>query len=82
MAEIPQLVLIVDQDRAVRDSLKFALELDGLRVETCGSAIDLMRHPGLWQARCLVLDHHPPAADGLARHWPGCGRKAVGCRSS
>lgn len=66
MAKGPQLVFIVDRDPAVRDSLKFALELDGLNVETCGDTAGLMRHPRLWQAHCLVLDHHPPAADDLA----------------
>ena len=60
------LVLIVDDDQAVRDALKFALELDGLSVETCGGGEDLLRHPRLAQARCLVLDYVMPGMNGLA----------------
>ena len=29
------LVFVIDDDRAVRDSLKFALKIEGLEVETC-----------------------------------------------
>lgn len=60
------LVLIVDDDQAVRDALKFALELDGIRVDTCDSGNELLSHPGLSQARCLVLDYVMPGMNGLA----------------
>jgi FixJ family two-component response regulator len=59
-------VLIVDDDQAVRDSLKFALELDGLSVVTCGSGAELLSHPELGRARCLVLDYQMPAMNGFA----------------
>ena len=58
-------ILVVDDDRAVRDSLKFALELDGLSVHTCASGAELLEHPQLGQARCLVLDYKMPAMDGF-----------------
>lgn len=60
------LVLIVDDDQAVRESLKFALELDGLAVGTCGSGAELLRHPDLSRADCLVLDYVMPEMNGFA----------------
>lgn len=65
-AAIQDLVLIVDDDQAVREALKFALELDGLSVDTCGSGAELMRHPELNRARCLVLDYQMPDMNGFA----------------
>ena len=59
-------MLIVDDDHAVRDALKFTLELDGLSVETCDSGADLLNHPRLAQARCLVLDYLMPGMNGFA----------------
>ena len=60
------LVLIVDDDQAVREALKFALELDGLAVDTCDSGAELLNHPRLPQARCLVLDYQMPGMNGFA----------------
>jgi two-component system, LuxR family, response regulator FixJ len=65
-ADLQDLVLVVDDDLAVRDALKFALELDGLSVDTCGSGAELLRHPGLGRARCLVLDYQMPDMNGFA----------------
>lgn len=59
-------MLIVDDDQAVRDALKFALELDGLAVDTCDSGAELLEHPKLSQARCLVLDYIMPGMNGFA----------------
>lgn len=57
-------VLVVDDDRAVRDALKFALELEGMEVQTHASGFDLLgRAPA---ADCLVLDYKMPDMDGLA----------------
>lgn len=60
------LVLVVDDDQAVRDALKFALELDGLKVDTCDSGAELLRHPHLPNACCLVLDYQMPGMNGFA----------------
>ena len=60
------LVLVVDDDRAVRESLKFALELEGFNVHACDGGPDLMACPYLPQADCLVLDYHMPGMDGFA----------------
>jgi two-component system response regulator FixJ len=58
-------IMVVDDDPAVCDSLKFALELEGLTVHTCTSGPELLRHPDLGQARCLVLDYKMPEMDGF-----------------
>lgn len=59
-------VVLVDDDKAVRDSLKFALELDGLHVHACDSADSALAFPGLRDAACLVVDYKMPHMDGLA----------------
>ena len=61
-----QIVLIVDDDQAVRDALKFALELEGMSVHACGSGKLLLQHPELASADCLVIDYKMPEMDGLA----------------
>jgi FixJ family two-component response regulator len=60
------LVLIVDDDRAVRESLKFALELEGLEVQVCAGGNELLGHPHLMRAGCLVVDYQMPDMDGFA----------------
>ncbi len=66
MTEGQHLVLVVDDDLAVRESLKFALELEGLEVQTCRGGADLLTHPQLWRADCLILSHHMPVMGGFA----------------
>ena len=65
MFEGRHVVLVVDDDLAVRESLKFALELEGLKVHTCGSGPDLLAHPELAGAACLVIDYQMPTMDGF-----------------
>lgn len=50
------LVFIVDADQAVRDSLRFAVELEGLEVRTCGSVKDLLTHSELSAGCCAIVD--------------------------
>ena len=57
----PTRVLLVDDDPAVRGSLKFALELEGFEVEDVASA-ELV---GEQDANCLVLDYRLPGMNGL-----------------
>lgn len=66
MTEGQHLVFVVDDDLAVRESLKFALELEGLEVQACRGGADLLAHPHLWRADCLVLSHHMPVMGGFA----------------
>jgi FixJ family two-component response regulator len=66
MTEGQHLVLVVDDDLAVRESLKFALGLEGLEVQACHGGPDLLMHPRLFRADCLILDHHMSAMGGFA----------------
>ena len=65
MTERQPLVLVVDDDLAVRDSLKFALQLEGLEVHACSGGADLLIHRSLSHAQCIILDYHMPAMDGF-----------------
>lgn len=58
-------VLVVDDDLAVRESLKFLLELEGLEVLTFASGSDLFLYSELSEAVCLVLDYKMPFMDGF-----------------
>jgi len=59
-------VIVVDDDHAVRESLKFDLELEGLCVQALAGGAELLAYPDLDQAACLVLDCKMPAMDGFA----------------
>ena len=65
MTKGQDIVLVVDDDLAVRESLKFALELEGLAVRAFGSGNELLAHADLPQARCLILDYRMPVIDGF-----------------
>jgi FixJ family two-component response regulator len=66
MALQRDLILIVDDDKAVRDSLQFALQLEGLCVHVHRGGTGLLADPDLPQARCLILDDRNPSMDGFA----------------
>lgn len=59
-------IFIVDDDEAVRDSLKLLLESHGCRVEDFGSTRDFFGAFRPAAHQCLVLDHHLPDQTGLA----------------
>ena len=65
MISAPMLVL-VDDDPAVRASLKFSLELEGFKVETFDSGETLLSQAKLPTPNCLVLDYRLPGIDGLS----------------
>jgi FixJ family two-component response regulator len=56
---------VVDDDAAVRNALKFSLEMEGLTVRDHDRAASLLGDPELSSCRCLVIDFHMPAMDGL-----------------
>jgi FixJ family two-component response regulator len=58
-------IFIVDDDEAVRDSLKLLLESHGCRVEDYGTTRDFFRAFRREERQCLVLDHHLPGETGL-----------------
>jgi two-component system response regulator FixJ len=57
-------VAVVDDDDAVRDSLRFLLEIAGHVVETFASAGEFLR-AGTDRLACLILDQNMPEMTGL-----------------
>jgi len=57
-------VAVVDDDDAVRHSLRFLLEVLGHKVETFASAAEFLKTE-LRTLACLILDQHMPAMTGL-----------------
>jgi two-component system, LuxR family, response regulator FixJ len=58
-------VIVVDDDDAVRQSLKFALEMEGLNVRLYESGDALLADRNLPVSGCLVIDYYMPAMDGV-----------------
>jgi two-component system response regulator FixJ len=58
-------VLVVDDDEAVRGSLKFMLELEGLDVRLFEDGEALLRERELPARGCLVVDHKMPRLTGV-----------------
>ncbi len=56
---------VVDDDPAVRHSLKFSLEIEGFAVGVYASAQELLQDHDLCRFRCLVIDQHMPGMTGL-----------------
>ena len=61
----PGPVLVVDDDAAVRHSLKFVLELEGLNVRLYEGGEALLADADLPATGCLVVDYRMPAMDGV-----------------
>jgi two-component system response regulator FixJ len=59
------LVLIVDDDEAVRDALQFSLRLEGINVRTHPGGLELLADPELRSASCVILDDRMPDMDGF-----------------
>jgi two-component system response regulator FixJ len=65
MSMTPGLVIVVDDDDAVRQSLKFALEMEGLSVRLYESGDALLADSNVPVSGCLVIDYYMPAMDGV-----------------
>jgi two-component system, LuxR family, response regulator FixJ len=65
MVSANPLVIVVDDDAAVRNSLKFSLEIDGFAVRTYGGAEELIGADDLSDCRCLIIDQDMPRMTGL-----------------
>ena len=65
MSTMPGQVLVIDDDAAVRNSLKFALELEGLTVRAYANGDALLADGELPAKGCLVVDYYMPAMNGL-----------------
>ena len=58
-------VLVVDDDAAVRNSVKFTLELEGFEVRAFRSAEELLIEESIPSCSCLVVDYYMPGMNGL-----------------
>ncbi|HUF57274.1 MAG TPA: response regulator [Thermohalobaculum sp.] len=66
MSAVPgPVLLVVDDDAAVRSSLKFALELEGLEVRVYESGAQVLADRDLGAANCLVVDQCMPGMSGI-----------------
>jgi two-component system, LuxR family, response regulator FixJ len=59
------MVFVVEDDEAVRDSLRLLLESYGLAVEDYGSVEEFTESYRPQGRDCLILDHNLPGASGL-----------------
>ena len=65
MPESPSIVLVVDDDISVRESLELLLRHEGFDVETFASAQEFLARPPVTVPCCLVLDISLPGLNGL-----------------
>jgi FixJ family two-component response regulator len=65
MTESPSIVLVVDDDISVRESLELLLRHEGLDVEAYVSAQEFLSRPPVTVPSCLVLDISLPGLNGL-----------------
>ncbi len=65
MAGEQPIVYVVDDDDAVRDSLKVLIEAHGITVEDYASTAEFFRAVGPQRNGCLILDLHLPGTSGL-----------------
>jgi FixJ family two-component response regulator len=64
-ANARHVILVVDDDTAVRDSLKFLMEVEGFEVHAYANGNELLNEDSLPSSSCLVVDYHMPGIDGL-----------------
>ncbi|MGJ3263246.1 MAG: response regulator transcription factor [Salinarimonas sp.] len=64
MDQAPELVVVVDDDEAVRRALTFSLQLEGLEVEAYESGDHLLAATRS-DVGCLVVDYRMPGMDGV-----------------
>jgi FixJ family two-component response regulator len=65
ITESPSVVLVVDDDISVRESLELLLRHEGLNVETFVSAQEFLSRPPVTVPSCLILDISLPGLNGL-----------------
>ena len=60
-----RVLLVLDDDAAVREFLKFSLEIEGFEVRDYASAHELLDDNSLPAFSCLIVDYHMPEMSGL-----------------
>jgi two-component system, LuxR family, response regulator FixJ len=53
-------VLVIDDDPAVRNSLKFALDVEGFSVQVYATGAALLDEKEMPESGCLVADYYLP----------------------
>jgi two-component system response regulator FixJ len=59
------IILVVDDDEAVRVSLRNMMESEGFEVCVFSNGRDLLNEASLPTTGCLIVDYHMPAMNGL-----------------
>jgi FixJ family two-component response regulator len=65
MAETKPLVLIVNDDEAMRNALQFALRLEGIEVHVHANGADLLADLDLRRGGCLIMNDRMPHMNGF-----------------
>ncbi len=60
-----KVIVVVDDDRAVRESLRFTLAVEGFSVRAYPDAEEALAAPELARCDCLVVDQNMPGMNGL-----------------
>jgi two-component system, LuxR family, response regulator FixJ len=58
-------VIVLDDDAAVRNSLKFSLETEGFRVWTHSDPNELLNDYSFPASSCLIVNYNMPSMNGL-----------------
>jgi FixJ family two-component response regulator len=58
-------VMVIDDDLAVRNSLEFSLEIEGLTVRSYATGAELLGAGDLDRCACFVIDQKMPGMSGL-----------------
>lgn len=75
--QIPCTIFIVDDDEAVRDSLRWLLEANGYRVKCFAAAEEYLQHYDSEQVGVLIVDVRMPGMSGLELQEALIARKAT-----
>jgi two-component system, LuxR family, response regulator FixJ len=65
LAKAKPVILVIDDDPAVRNSLKFALEIEGFSVRLYPTGAELLDEKDMPESGCLVADYRLPGMNGL-----------------
>jgi FixJ family two-component response regulator len=62
---VEPVVIVIDDDLAVRNSLRFSLQIEGFSVRAYASGAELLDGAELPRFGCLVIDYYLPEMNGL-----------------
>ena len=65
VSRAPVVILVVDDDTAVLNSLGFMLETEGFEVRAFSDIGELLHADSIHEANCLVVDYRMPAMNGF-----------------